>query len=132
MPQKKNADSLELIRSKAGRVFGRVSTTTHHALHHLSACLEELKLTFLLTDSTSVCRVHDDTERPPQHLQQGPAGTQVCVSLICGHFWFELVTRLQEDKEAMFDCYDTVHAVLQVAAGVMSTLKVRELMSHSF
>lgn len=24
MPQKKNADSLELIRSKAGRVFGRV------------------------------------------------------------------------------------------------------------
>lgn len=25
MPQKKNPDSLELIRSKAGRVFGRVS-----------------------------------------------------------------------------------------------------------
>lgn len=24
MPQKKNADSLELIRSKAGRAFGRV------------------------------------------------------------------------------------------------------------
>lgn len=29
----------------------------------------------------------------------------------------------------MFDCYDTVHAVLQVTAGVMSTLKVRDL-SH--
>lgn len=28
MPQKKNADSLELIRSKAGRVFGRVSEKT--------------------------------------------------------------------------------------------------------
>lgn len=28
MPQKKNADSLELIRSKAGRVFGRVRTHT--------------------------------------------------------------------------------------------------------
>lgn len=40
--------------------------------------------------------------------------------------------RLQEDKEAMFDCYDTVHAVLQVAAGVMSTLKVSQLMSHAF
>jgi len=25
MPQKKNADSLELIRGKAGRIFGRVS-----------------------------------------------------------------------------------------------------------
>uniref|UniRef100_A0A4W4EGT5 Argininosuccinate lyase n=1 Tax=Electrophorus electricus TaxID=8005 RepID=A0A4W4EGT5_ELEEL len=54
MPQKKNADSLELIRSKAGRVFGR------------------------------------------------------------------------EDKEAMFDTYDTLHAVLQVATGVMSTLKVNQ------
>uniref|UniRef100_A0A8C8FPQ9 Argininosuccinate lyase n=1 Tax=Oncorhynchus tshawytscha TaxID=74940 RepID=A0A8C8FPQ9_ONCTS len=55
MPQKKNADSLELIRSKAGRVFGR------------------------------------------------------------------------EDKEAMFDCFDTVHAVLQVTTGVVSTLKVRDI-----
>lgn len=27
MPQKKNADSLELIRGKAGRIFGRVSNT---------------------------------------------------------------------------------------------------------
>ena len=25
MPQKKNADSLELIRGKTGRIFGRVS-----------------------------------------------------------------------------------------------------------
>lgn len=33
----------------------------------------------------------------------------------------------QEDKEAMFDCYDTIHAVLQVTTGVMSTLKVRVL-----
>uniref|UniRef100_A0AAY4ET52 Arginosuccinase n=1 Tax=Denticeps clupeoides TaxID=299321 RepID=A0AAY4ET52_9TELE len=55
MPQKKNADSLELIRSKAGRVFGR------------------------------------------------------------------------EDKEAMFDTYDTVDAVLQVATGVVSTLQVNRI-----
>lgn len=27
----------------------------------------------------------------------------------------------------MFDCYDTIHAVLQVATGVMSTLKVRNV-----
>uniref|UniRef100_A0A4W5M5I4 Argininosuccinate lyase n=1 Tax=Hucho hucho TaxID=62062 RepID=A0A4W5M5I4_9TELE len=27
-------------------------------------------------------------------------------------------------QEAMFDCYDTVHAVLQVTTGVMSTLKI--------
>uniref|UniRef100_A0A7N8XWM5 Argininosuccinate lyase n=1 Tax=Mastacembelus armatus TaxID=205130 RepID=A0A7N8XWM5_9TELE len=63
MPQKKNADSLELIRSKAGRVFGRVRPPTKNTL---------------------------------------------------------------EDKEAMFDCYDTVHAVLQVTSGVMSTLKINQ------
>uniref|UniRef100_A0AAQ6A2X6 Argininosuccinate lyase n=1 Tax=Amphiprion ocellaris TaxID=80972 RepID=A0AAQ6A2X6_AMPOC len=69
MPQKKNADSLELIRSKAGRVFGLFY------LFLISCCL--------------------------------------------------VITR-QEDKEAMFDCYDTVQAVLQVTTGVMSTLKINQ------
>ena len=32
---------------------------------------------------------------------------------------------LQEDKEAMFDVYDTVEAVLQIATGVIATRKVR-------
>lgn len=31
---------------------------------------------------------------------------------------------LQEDKEAMFDVYDTLTGILQVATGVMSTLMV--------
>lgn len=34
---------------------------------------------------------------------------------------------LKEDKESMFDTYDSLHAVLQVATGVMSTLEVRVL-----
>uniref|UniRef100_A0A7N8Y7U8 Argininosuccinate lyase n=1 Tax=Mastacembelus armatus TaxID=205130 RepID=A0A7N8Y7U8_9TELE len=71
MPQKKNADSLELIRSKAGRVFGRCAG-------------------FMMTLKGLPSSYNKD---------------------------------LQEDKEAMFDCYDTVHAVLQVTSGVMSTLK---------
>uniref|UniRef100_A0A8C1X1U9 Arginosuccinase n=1 Tax=Cyprinus carpio TaxID=7962 RepID=A0A8C1X1U9_CYPCA len=70
MPQKKNADSLELIRSKAGRVFGRCAG-------------------FLMTLKGLPSTYNKD---------------------------------LQEDKEAMFDTYDTVHAVLQVATGVISTL----------
>lgn len=74
MPQKKNADSLELIRSKAGRVFGRCAG-------------------FLMTLKGLPSTYNKD---------------------------------LQEDKEAMFDCYDTVHAVLQVATGVMSTLKINQ------
>uniref|UniRef100_A0A671N8S1 Argininosuccinate lyase n=1 Tax=Sinocyclocheilus anshuiensis TaxID=1608454 RepID=A0A671N8S1_9TELE len=75
MPQKKNADSLELIRSKAGRVFGRCAG-------------------FLMTLKGLPSTYNKD---------------------------------LQEDKEAMFDTYDTVHAVLQVTTGVISTLKVRAM-----
>ncbi|XP_030638117.1 argininosuccinate lyase [Chanos chanos] len=74
MPQKKNADSLELIRSKAGRVFGRCAG-------------------FLMTLKGLPSTYNKD---------------------------------LQEDKEAMFDTHDTVHAVLQVATGVMSTLQVHQ------
>ncbi|KAM4727362.1 argininosuccinate lyase [Anableps anableps] len=74
MPQKKNADSLELIRSKAGRVFGRCAG-------------------FMMTLKGLPSTYNKD---------------------------------LQEDKEAMFDCYDTVHAVLQVTTGVMSTLKINQ------
>ncbi|XP_061596827.1 argininosuccinate lyase [Cololabis saira] len=72
MPQKKNADSLELIRSKAGRVFGRCAG-------------------FMMTLKGLPSTYNKD---------------------------------LQEDKEAMFDCFDTVQAVLQVTTGVMSTLKI--------
>lgn len=38
MPQKKNADSLELIRSKAGRVFGRVRPAQFKGLFLLVKC----------------------------------------------------------------------------------------------
>uniref|UniRef100_A0A8C6LA63 Argininosuccinate lyase n=1 Tax=Nothobranchius furzeri TaxID=105023 RepID=A0A8C6LA63_NOTFU len=74
MPQKKNADSLELIRSKAGRVFGKCSG-------------------FMMTLKGLPSTYNKD---------------------------------LQEDKEAMFDCFDTVQAVLQVTTGVMSTLKINQ------
>ncbi|XP_070773254.1 argininosuccinate lyase isoform X2 [Enoplosus armatus] len=74
MPQKKNADSLELIRSKAGHVFGSCAG-------------------FMMTLKGLPSTYNKD---------------------------------LQEDKEAMFDCYDTVHAVLQVTTGVMSTLKINQ------
>uniref|UniRef100_A0A3Q2YSN1 Argininosuccinate lyase n=1 Tax=Hippocampus comes TaxID=109280 RepID=A0A3Q2YSN1_HIPCM len=72
MPQKKNADSLELIRSKAGRIFGRCAG-------------------FMMTLKGLPSSYNKD---------------------------------LQEDKEAMFDGYDSILAVLRVAAGVVSTLKI--------
>ncbi|XP_029468159.1 argininosuccinate lyase [Rhinatrema bivittatum] len=74
MPQKKNPDSLELIRSKAGHVFGRCSG--------MLMTLKGLPSTY-----------NKD---------------------------------LQEDKEAMFDVYDTMCAVLQVATGVISTLQINK------
>ncbi|KAK3084921.1 hypothetical protein FSP39_021497 [Pinctada imbricata] len=72
MPQKKNADSLELIRGKAGRVFGHCAG-------------------FMMTLKGIPSTYNKD---------------------------------LQEDKEAMFDVYDTVCGILKVASGVLSTLRV--------
>ncbi|KAH3890923.1 hypothetical protein DPMN_015012 [Dreissena polymorpha] len=72
MPQKKNADSLELIRGKCGRVFG----------HYCG---------FLMTMKGVPSTYNKD---------------------------------LQEDKEALFDVYDTLEGILQVANGVIATLKI--------
>ena len=38
---------------------------------------------------------------------------------------------LQEDKEGMFDVYDTMSGLLQVATGVLSTLKVTKTYSST-
>ncbi|XP_077995364.1 argininosuccinate lyase-like isoform X2 [Glandiceps talaboti] len=74
MPQKKNADSLELIRGKSGRVFGKCAG-------------------FMMTLKGLPSTYNKD---------------------------------LQEDKEAMFDAYDTLEGVLQVAIGALSTLEVNK------
>ncbi|KAL8584782.1 hypothetical protein ACOMHN_035701 [Nucella lapillus] len=72
MPQKKNADSLELIRGKSGRVYG------------------------------NCCGFMMSLKGIPSTYNKD----------------------LQEDKEAMFDTYDTLTGVVQVATGVLSTLKI--------
>lgn len=68
MPQKKNPDALELVRGKAGRVFG-----------HLQGLLVTLKGLPLAYNKD-----------------------------------------MQEDKEAIFDCVDTVQACLEVTAIVLA------------
>ena len=57
MPQKKNADSLELIRSKAGRVFGRVRRLTKDSLllHHFFFCSLKETSHFAWKTSALVC-----------------------------------------------------------------------------
>ncbi|CAG5118915.1 unnamed protein product [Candidula unifasciata] len=72
MPQKKNSDSLELIRGRSGRLFGNCSA-------------------FMMTLKGIPSTYNKD---------------------------------LQEDKEAMFDTFDTLSAILQIATGVLSTLKI--------
>ncbi|PVD32914.1 hypothetical protein C0Q70_08361 [Pomacea canaliculata] len=72
MPQKKNSDSLELIRGKSGRIYG------------------------------NCCGFMMSLKGIPSTYNKD----------------------LQEDKEAMFDTYDTLMGVLQVATGVLSTLKI--------
>lgn len=73
MPQKKNPDSLELLRGKSGRVFGQMAG-------------------FMMTLKGVPSTYNKD---------------------------------LQEDKEPLFDCVDTVSAALQIAEGVVATLNVR-------
>ncbi|XP_078728388.1 argininosuccinate lyase [Lampetra fluviatilis] len=74
MPQKRNPDSLELIRGKTGTVFGRFAG-------------------LMMTMKGLPTAYNKD---------------------------------LQEDKEAMFDVYDTLSAVVQIATGVISTLTVNK------
>uniref|UniRef100_UPI00358FF77A argininosuccinate lyase isoform X2 n=1 Tax=Myxine glutinosa TaxID=7769 RepID=UPI00358FF77A len=78
MPQKKNPDSLELVRAMAGRLYGR-----------LTGFMMQLK-----------------------GISSGYSKD------------------LQEDKEAVFDCHDTVRNVLHVITGVISTLKVNPEAMH--
>ena len=74
MPQKKNPDSMELVRGKAGRVFGHVTG--------LLATLKALPLAY-----------NKD---------------------------------MQEDKEAVFDSFDTVSSCLSVTATVLRNINVNE------
>ena len=77
MPQKKNPDSMELVRGKAGRVFGHTVS--------LLTMLKGLPLAY-----------NKD---------------------------------MQEDKEAVFDAFDTTHACLEVSALVLRNVKLNvELM----
>lgn len=89
MPQKKNPDSLELIRSKAGRVFGRVSWA------ELGARLPDLRPSggpqgttclALLSQLLSVTlplvrRTPDDPQGTSKHLQQGLTGMKLGMSV---------------------------------------------------
>ena len=51
MPQKKNADSLELIRGKSGRIFGRVSNENAIFSEHLALDLLWLFLMIFVSRS---------------------------------------------------------------------------------
>ncbi|ORZ32052.1 argininosuccinate lyase [Catenaria anguillulae PL171] len=74
MPQKKNPDSLELLRGKVGRVFGGMAG-------------------FLMTYKGLPSTYNKD---------------------------------LQEDKEPMFDSYDTLHGSLHILARVIGTLTIHD------
>ncbi|KAJ3366701.1 argininosuccinate lyase [Allomyces javanicus] len=72
MPQKKNPDSLELLRGKCGRVFGGMAG-------------------FMMTYKGLPSTYNKD---------------------------------LQEDKEPMFDAYDTLHGSIRILTAVIATLKI--------
>ncbi|KAF9974713.1 argininosuccinate lyase [Actinomortierella ambigua] len=73
MPQKKNPDSLELLRGKSGRVYGGLAG-------------------FMMAYKGTPSTYNKD---------------------------------LQEDKEPVFDAYDTLMGSIQITTGVLSTLSIR-------
>lgn len=78
MPQKKNPDSLELLRGKSGRIFGQMTG-------------------FLMSLKGLPSTYNKD---------------------------------LQEDKEPLFDCVDSMKSSLQIATGVISTLNIHPEQMH--
>jgi len=79
MPQKKNPDSMELVRGKSARVFGNLTT--------LLTMLKGLPMAY-----------NKD---------------------------------MQEDKEAVFDTFDTTRDCLRISATVLRNIKVREETAHN-
>jgi argininosuccinate lyase len=79
MPQKKNLDSMELVRGKAGRVFG--------------------DLTALLTTMKGLPLAYNKD--------------------------------MQEDKEAVFDAFDTTAASLEVSTLVLQNLSLNQIRMHA-
>lgn len=84
MPQKKNPDSLELIRSKAGRVFGRVSKAGWGGCGGKGGASGLMvggqgagsRVQPLCLPLPAVCRAPDDPQRTSQHLQQRLTGVR--------------------------------------------------------
>ncbi|KAB0393406.1 hypothetical protein E2I00_010079, partial [Balaenoptera physalus] len=92
MPQKKNPDSLELIRSKAGRVFGRVSRAgswgkasalTWRVLR--AGPGQAPRPSLLILTVPSVCWAPDDAQGTSEHLQQGLTGARLGTPLHTHH-----------------------------------------------
>ena len=92
MPQKKNPDSLELIRSKAGRVFGRVSRAGSWG--KASALSRRVlragpgqapRPSLLILTVPSVCWAPDDAQGTSEHLQQGLTGARLGTPLHTHH-----------------------------------------------
>ncbi|KAK4812153.1 hypothetical protein QYF61_002256 [Mycteria americana] len=130
MPQKKNPDSLELIRSKAGRVFGRLAA--------ILMVLKGLPSTYNkdLQDAEKGAEAwHAAVDTPaPSRSPWDDMPVLLAGLLRLLGFWaasgcltaISIPVPTQEDKEAVFDVVDTLNAVLQVATGVISTLQINK------
>ena len=71
MPQKKNADSLELIRGKSGRIFGRVSERR----------ISSLKCFLLETSNTKTRRFFVIFSTRPQVFDISPSFSFQCAGM---------------------------------------------------
>nr|CAD7437578.1 unnamed protein product [Timema bartmani] len=103
MPQKRNPDSLELIRGRAGRIHGHP----------------------LLLNPDIPAKWCTPGPKQPGGVGLNPSGNQsVGFMMVLKGLPSTYNKDLQEDKEAMFDVYDSLESILKVATGVLQTLTV--------
>nr|CAD7459271.1 unnamed protein product [Timema tahoe] len=105
MPQKRNPDSLELIRGRAGRIHGHP----------------------LLLNPDIPAKWCTPGPKQPGGVGLNPSGNQsVGFMMVLKGLPSTYNKDLQEDKEAMFDVYDSLESILKVATGVLQTLTINE------
>ena len=133
MPQKRNPDAAELVRGKSGRIVGALIAT------HLSRLAEELVLWssaqfgfITLSDRFSTGSSIMPQKRNPDaaELVRGKSGRIVgaLIALLTVMKGLALTYSkdMQEDKEPLFDAFDSLELCLAAATGMVRDMTVHE------
>nr|CAD7196095.1 unnamed protein product [Timema douglasi] len=115
MPQKRNPDSLELIRGRAGRIYG-----------HSLLLNPDLTAKWCTPGPEQPGGGWVEPQRKPSQVHTRDRRLSAGFMMVLKGLPSTYNKDLQEDKEAMFDVYDSLESILKVATGVFQTLTINE------